>query len=62
MAQSQSDPEPSDMTDDELLAKYNEIVEDGANRGARGMSIGPAVMKAGPYKREMQKRGIWKDR
>ena len=56
------DRDPEDMTDDELLEEYRSLVDEGADLGARGLSIGPAVMEAGPLKREMKDRGIWGDR
>lgn len=57
-----SDKDPSEMTDEELFDKYDEIVDTGVGLGARGMSFGSAVMEAGPYKQEMKERGIWGDR
>ena len=54
--------EPAEMTDEELIEEYRELIDTGVGLGARGMSIGPAVMEATPLKREMKDRGIWGDR
>jgi len=47
-----------DLSDEELIEKYNEVIDQGVELGSRRMSIGPAVMKAGPIKRELRRRDI----
>ena len=46
------------LSDEELIEKYNDVIDEGVALGSRRMSIGPAVMKAGPIKRELRSRDI----
>lgn len=48
----------AEMTDEELREEYERVIETGVGLGARGMSIGPAVMEGSAIKREMRDRGM----
>jgi len=58
MADIPTSDELAEASTEELIEQYNEAVEKGVDRGARRMSIGPAVMEASPIKRELRDRGV----
>lgn len=47
----------SNYTVEELREAYDDLIEAGAKRGARGMSFGPQVMEGGAIKSELRSRG-----
>lgn len=47
-----------DLSDEELIEKYQEVIDKGVELGSHRMSIGAAVMEGGPIKRELRQRDI----